>query len=229
MIIDIIYEHEDFVVLHKPPCLTMHRASQSSHPALFDCENIDSQWHIVHRLDDVTSGCLVLAKTEDAASSFETLFTQKLIQKTYLALSLHKGKRKMGWIKGDMYKRRNGLWLLKNTHENPAITYFFRKSGCNGKRAFWVQPHSGKTHQIRVALKSNSASILGDEQYQGSPADRVYLHAYALQFIWKGENIAVICEPAHGEAFISGAQQGLWQSQYKELLKQWPAVRQPSI
>ncbi len=58
-----------------------------------------------------------------------------------------------------------------------------------GRRAFLVKPFTGKTHQVRVALKSVSAAILGDELYQGTAADRLYLHAYALYFNWGGADI----------------------------------------
>ena len=45
-----------------------------------------------------------------------------------------------------------------------------------------LKPHTGKTHQLRVAMKSLGAPILGDTRYGGEQADRTYLHAWALEF-----------------------------------------------
>ena len=54
--------------------------------------------HLVHRLDDDTSGCLIVAKHAVAAERFRDLFSQQRIQKYYIALSESKGKRKAGRI-----------------------------------------------------------------------------------------------------------------------------------
>lgn len=52
-------------------------------------------------------------------------------------------------------------------------------------------------------MKSQSAPILGDALYGGTPADRGYLHAYALRFELEGERFSFVCAPSHGEAFVS--------------------------
>ncbi len=219
--LEVLFDHLDFVVLNKPPEMTMHRSSHSAYPALFDCTGIQSSWHLVHRLDDVTSGCLIMAKHPDAAAMFTTMFASQSIQKTYLALSAHKGKRKMGWVKGDMHNRRDGLWLLKETNNNPAISYFIRKPGPNSLKAFWVQPYTGKTHQIRAALKSNGASILGDIQYGGAKSDRMYLHAYAISFAWRGLEYNLTAPVQYGDNFLS-REPLFWQQQFEEVNQLWP-------
>ena len=66
-----------------------------------------------------------------------------------------------------------------------------------------VLPRTGKTHQIRVALKSLGAPILGDRLYAGTPADRVYLHAWRLCFPFRGESLRFESLPAHGDQFMA--------------------------
>jgi len=70
-----------------------------------------------------------------------------------------------------------------------------------GLRLFLLKPTTGKTHQIRVALKSEGAPILGDKMYSSSSADRTYLHAYSLTFKVNNKPYKYTCMPDCGEHF----------------------------
>jgi tRNA pseudouridine32 synthase/23S rRNA pseudouridine746 synthase len=92
------------------------------------------------------------------------------------------------------------------TFENPAITQFLSTSIGSGMRLFLLKPHTGKTHQLRVALKSIGAPILGDSLYHPTrddcrQMDRAYLHCYALRFQMLGETLRYQCKPDSGEYF----------------------------
>lgn len=192
----IIYRHRDFVIINKPVGISVHRDEQ----AVGLAENFANQlgvaqvW-LVHRLDKVTSGLLIFALNKEAATTFYHLFEQHNIQKTYWALATKKPKKKQGSIVGDMQRTRNGAWKLCQSRENPAMTQFTSHSLAPNLRKFILQPKTGKTHQLRVAMKSLGSPILGDTLYGGEPADRVYLHAYQLDFIYQGEPISVSVEP----------------------------------
>lgn len=97
-----------------------------------------------------------------------------------------------------MEKSRNGAWKLCHRKENPAVTQFSSISLEPSLRHFILQPTTGKTHQLRVAMKSLGSPILGDKLYAGSVADRVYLHAYQLEFEYENEQICVQAEPTSG-------------------------------
>ena len=155
---------------------------------------------MVHRLDKVTSGVLLFAKNAEAAAEFTTLFSEQRIQKTYVALSKSKPKRKQGRIKGDMVPARNGSYKLLKTVSNPAVTDFFSLSVEPGLRLFICRPKTGKTHQIRVALKSEGSGILGDQRY-GELSDRTYLHAWRIDFIYQNATFHVEAAPLEGEWF----------------------------
>lgn len=202
----IVEDNEYFVVVHKPANVNFHsedeagfvvQASEKLHQALFP----------VHRLDKLTSGLVILAKSSHIASLFGDMFTNKEIEKYYLAISLRKPRKKQGWIKADMGKSRRGSYKLLSTNNNPAITQFISTALRPHERLFLVKPHTGKTHQIRVALKSLGSPIAGDERYANSDdaelETRGYLHAYALRFTLLGKKYSFVLPPDNGERFMT--------------------------
>jgi len=199
----IVDEQPEFLLIDKAPGVSVHRDDQ--HQGLLGrlaAERGLTQLFLVHRLDKLTSGLLLLAKTPEANSELSALFRERRVDKCYLALSDRKPKKKQGRIIGDMQKARRGAWKLTPGRQNPAITRFFSRAATPGLRLFIVRPHTGKTHQIRVALKSLGAPILGDGRYGGSPADRGYLHACALRFCWRNHQYQYLCLPSEGEHFL---------------------------
>ena len=201
--IEIIYTHDDFIIINKPCNVSVHK----DHDEIGLLQIIAAQlgltkvW-LVHRLDKITSGLLILALNPQSAAEISQLFAQRKVEKTYIALSVHKPKKKQGVICGDMQKSRRGTWKLSQTKENPALTRFYSTSCEANLRLFVLFPQTGKTHQIRVAMKSLGSAILGDRLYgDQTPCDRTYLHAYALQFNYRGESIAVTCPPKCGQFF----------------------------
>lgn len=202
--ISIVFQHSDFFIIDKPAGIDVHSNNEQAGiiPLLKEQLGTSALW-LVHRLDKYTSGLLIVATNKDAAAYFQTLFSNKLIDKCYVALSDKKPKKKMGMVIGDHVKARNSQWKLSKTRNNPASTYFTNQGTGSGLRLFMVRPLSGKTHQIRVALKSLGSPILGDELYGGSSSDRLYLHAYGLSFRFYQESINVVCPPTTGEHFLS--------------------------
>ena len=100
-----------------------------------------------------------------------------------------------------MQKARNGAWKLCQSKENPAITRFESVSCEPNLRLFILKPQTGKTHQLRVAMKSLGSPILGDALYgkNTEKIDRTYLHAARLQFEFKGQAFDVFTPPKEGE------------------------------
>jgi tRNA pseudouridine32 synthase/23S rRNA pseudouridine746 synthase len=184
----VVEDNPEFLVVVKYAGVDMH--DDNGIPGLVSRVSVflNQPVYPVHRLDKVTSGLVILAKTSEAAHQLSDLFARREIKKTYLAVSDRKPKKKQGWIRGDMGKARNGSWKLLHSMENPAITFFESKAlAVPGFRLFIVSPATGKTHQIRVALKSISAPIYGDQRYGGTTADRTYLHAFRLEFSFMGQ------------------------------------------
>ena len=205
---DIVDIQDDFIVVSKASGINFHDEDNLGQ-GLF---NLVSQYfnqtskdklYPVHRLDKMTSGLLLFARNLATAQQFQELFSQHHIEKYYLAISDKKPKKKQGVIKGDMEKSRRGSWKLLRSQKNPALSQFFSYALSEGKRLYLIKPHSGKSHQIRVALNSIGAPILGDQRYYGLCCqDRGYLHAYALKFLLKGKNYHYILPPSNGKHYL---------------------------
>ena len=201
MKIDIVYQHRDFIIIYKPCGVSVHKDQEEMGLTSIVAQqlNLPQLW-LVHRLDKVTSGLLILAKNKQAATRLSQHFAAKQIAKTYIALSTQKPKKKQGLILGDMQKARGGAWKLCPSKENPAKTRFYSYSCMPNLRLFVLSPETGKTHQLRVAMKSLGSPILGDALYGSKdPADRVYLHAARLQFSYAGEDFCLQALPREGE------------------------------
>lgn len=219
--LDIRFENSQFIVFNKPAGLSFHSEEAKGFVVLAE-EQTGLKLFSVHRLDKMTSGLLLLAKSTKVAHQLSKLFEERRIEKFYLAISMRKPKKKQGWIKGDMGSARRGSYKLLNTNDNPAITQFVSTALRTHERFFLIKPHTGKTHQIRVALKSLGSPIAGDLRYaavdEANKEDRGYLHAYALRFELDGKKYSFVSPPETGERFLSEACQQqllLWEKPWE--------------
>jgi tRNA pseudouridine32 synthase / 23S rRNA pseudouridine746 synthase len=219
---ELVEDNENFIVIYKKPNTNFH--SEDGQAGLFEKVKQHQALHElypVHRLDKVTSGILVMAKTASANREMVEQFKHRQIEKYYLAISNKKPKKKQGLVKGDMESARRGSWKLCATQNNPAITQFFSCSLTAGKRLFLIKPQTGKTHQIRVALKSLGSPIMGDALYADALScadiDRVYLHAYSLAFSLMGKSYRFTEAPREGKDFSTLE----FQSAMQEFIHPW--------
>jgi len=204
--IKILFENSDFLIALKNAGVNFHSEEEAGFVV-----QVSQQAGIplfpVHRLDKMTSGLVILAKTGETAAQFGKMFENREIEKYYLAISMRKPKKKMGWVKADMGSARRGDYKLLPTMDNPAITQFISCALRTHERFFLIKPHTGKTHQIRVALKSLGSPIAGDERYAQADVARKeargYLHAYALRFRLNSKAFEFVAVPDNGERFVS--------------------------
>lgn len=187
---DILYEHPDWWAINKPSGVPVQ--DKPDQPGILHALGHLGPLYLVHRLDQGTSGVLLLARSPSAADAFRQRFVTGEMQKHYWAVSARKPKKSQGWVVGDQVKTRNGSWKLTAQKTNPARTQFISAGLGNGQRALCIQPLTGRTHQIRVAMKALGAPLLGDIRYGGAPAERLYLHARRMAFVWDGETIHLV-------------------------------------
>ncbi len=228
----LVEENDDFILVDKAPGISFHgemgEAGDAGEPGLLATVKSALQMpelYPVHRLDKMTSGLVLFAKTVEANRALSMLFQARQVEKYYLALSDKTPRKKQGLIKGDMARSRRGTWKLLPTRDNPAITQFFSKGLGEGRRLFLLKPHTGKTHQLRVAMKSIGASIIGDPLYgamdNAQVFDRGYLHAYCLAFSLNGKDYRFLCKPTQGEYFNVDSIHKLLSGTRAEWAKPW--------
>lgn len=204
--IAVVYQNNDFIIALKNAGVNFHSEEEAGFVVRISQQTALSLFP-VHRLDKMTSGLVILAKTSEAAAQFGKMFENRKVEKYYLAISMRKPKKKQGWVKADMGAARRGDYKLLPTMDNPAITQFISCALRTHERFFLIKPHTGKTHQIRVALKSLGSPCAGDVRYanadEARKEDRGYLHAYALRFSLYDEAFEFVSPPDEGERFVS--------------------------
>jgi tRNA pseudouridine32 synthase/23S rRNA pseudouridine746 synthase len=223
---ELVADCADFLVIDKAPGIGVHR--DGTEPGLVEriaAERGYAQLYLVHRLDRMTSGLLLLAKSSAACAALAQEFAARRVEKLYVALSDRRPLKKQGSVRGDMERARNGAWRLARSMENPARTEFTSRSVQPGLRLFVLRPATGKTHQLRVALKSVGAPILGDPRYGGSSADRGYLHACGLRFEYAQASFQFGRLPHVGALFCDPGVQGEIAAILDEWLHAAPAAR----
>ncbi len=204
----IIDETEHFLIVEKPAGIGFHTENGEDGFFVTLEKQRNEKLFPVHRLDKVTSGLIMVARSPKAARDIGELFETHQIEKFYLALSERKPKKKQGSVVGDMTRSRRSTWKLERTKKNPARTQFFSFGADTGVRLFIVRILTGKTHQIRVALKSNGSPVIGDPLYHSvehavDPVDRTYLHAYSLRFELYDEEHSYLLVPSEGKHWES--------------------------
>ncbi|GGY34934.1 putative RNA pseudouridine synthase [Bacterioplanes sanyensis] len=212
--ITILHRSNDWLAIDKPAGASLH--NEDGQGLL---KQLSDAWQMplwpVHRLDKVTSGVLVVALSAEAAARFGCLFEQRRIHKYYLAISSVKAKKKQGWVKGDMVRSRNGCWKLTRQQTRPAVTRFISHfDGEHSYRHYLLKPETGRTHQLRVTMKSLGCPIDGDERYGGRGAPRTYLHAYGLEFEDSGQTFQLLCPPPQSWGNLPVSWQTPWQCFY---------------
>jgi tRNA pseudouridine32 synthase/23S rRNA pseudouridine746 synthase len=221
---------DDFIVVNKSPGVSFHNETGDGLIRQLSLD-FDQQFYPVHRLDKATSGLLLVAKNQTSCRELTRLFEERLIEKYYLAISDKKPSKKQGLIKGDMQRSRNGCWKLSKQTTNPAITQFFSFNVGVKRRLFLLKPHTGKTHQLRVVMKSIGAPILGDTRYGSATLsdnpwgnNRMYLHAYYLDFDFSGERFCFSVLP-EGKEFNSTVIEFIQENIAEPSALSWPKIK----
>ena len=196
--LDILFEDEHLIVINKPANLVVHPAqgnwkSTLVNGLIYHCKNLKGQNAdnlrpgIVHRLDKDTTGIIITVKTEMAHQKMIQMFSERKIEKTYLALCI--GKLDDTTLSAPIARHpvnRKEMAVLEKGKE--AITKFTKLSSNNGFSLVMAKPSTGRTHQIRVHLKHLQAPVLGDIIYGNKKINDKYqiltqqLHAYQIKF-----------------------------------------------
>ena len=181
--IDILYEDDDLILVNKPAGLVVHPGYGNYSGTLVNAlvyhfENLPNQSELgnrpglVHRIDKNTSGILVIAKTESSMTHLAKQFYDRTIDRRYLALV-------WGDVKEDGIVKTN----LGRSLKNRKVMDVFPFEGEIGKHAITrykvlqnfgyvtlveCKLETGRTHQIRVHMKSIGHPLFNDPEYGGA-------------------------------------------------------------
>ncbi|MBK6650249.1 MAG: RluA family pseudouridine synthase [Betaproteobacteria bacterium] len=202
---DPVYLDEDLLVLNKPEGLL---SVPGRGPDKQDCLSSRAQviWPgalVVHRLDQATSGLLVMARNSATQVAMGQLFEARQVSKSYVALVWgvpcltaskwvrielpiaadweRRPRRKIDHVIG---KPSTTLWRFAEPNEGGHAGAVNEPSQI-GSRVI-LEPLTGRTHQLRIHMHSIGHPIIGDQLYgiQGGngSVSRLMLHAYQLEF-----------------------------------------------
>lgn len=194
--IDLVYEDKDMVIINKNPGVIVHPAQgyytgTLVNAVLYHIKDLSTingiiRPGIVHRLDKDTSGLIVIAKNDTAHVKLTDMFKDKTIEKRYVCICKGNFKNSSGRIETLIGRDPRDRKKMAVVTENGkiAITNYEVLDSVQGFSLVDVKIETGRTHQIRVHMKSLNHPILGDEIYgSGSElAKRQMLHSYYLKF-----------------------------------------------
>lgn len=197
MDLPVLYEDADVVAINKPAGVMTHSDGRSSGETAddwFKAKYPGSDGGYVHRLDRETSGVLVFAKNAKARDSLRKAFTDREVQKTYLAIVSGVPKEKKGVIDFDIGRSRKDFRLrsaqpkAKGRLREARTRYEVvgeTQEGTQKYALLEMHPETGRTHQIRVHLKAIHHPVVADPLYSPKSVanlglSRMALHAYAL-------------------------------------------------
>ena len=137
----------------------------------------------MHRLDQDTSGCLLLARNAKARSRFQQQFESGDVRKEYLALVDGEIVGESGTIDLPLAKRSSeeaGWRMVADPGGQRAVTHWRKVAERDGRTLIELRPVTGRTHQLRVhAREAFGRGIVGDRVY-GVPGGPMLLHAARL-------------------------------------------------
>ena len=192
--IDVIYEDNDIVVVNKPQGMVTHPAGGSPDGTLVnallyrvsDLSGINGEIRpgIVHRLDKDTSGVLVVAKNDAAHLALSKQISTKKALRYYYALVVGNIAQDEGKIEKNIARSKKDRKQMAVSDEGRhALTLFKVIDRFKGYTLVECELRTGRTHQIRVHMKSIGHPVVGDPVY-GKPSPLApkgqLLHAHKL-------------------------------------------------
>ncbi|HXG84847.1 MAG TPA: RluA family pseudouridine synthase [Pyrinomonadaceae bacterium] len=207
--LEIVYEDEWLAVIDKPAGMVVHPGAGVKSGTLanavafhFKLQVEDSKFEnrvgIVHRLDKLTSGLIVVAKSEDVHEQLSEQFRNREVFKSYVALVHGEIAEKSGQIDQPIAREKhNRTKMAGRAHGRAALSLWQIRKRYERFTSLNVEIKTGRTHQIRVHLAHINHPVVGDETYNSGrdnnikdetvrkavkDLERFFLHAERLSF-----------------------------------------------
>lgn len=193
----VLHSDADVIALNKPPGI----AVQGGRKVKRHIDGLlgalagpgEERPKLVHRLDRDTSGVLLIARRADVAASLGEAFHSRHAQKTYWALVAGVPRPREGMINAPLAKKADGArheMVVVDSEDGKSAQTDYQVVENAARKAAWVilQPHTGRTHQLRVHCAAIGTPIVGDGKYGGAESriegvpgsDKLHLHARSI-------------------------------------------------
>ncbi|MDR3200328.1 MAG: RluA family pseudouridine synthase [Spirochaetales bacterium] len=207
MSLDILYEDSRLIAVNKPRGMVVHpgsgvRSGTLVQGLLYHAREIAGNFPeekirpgIVHRLDKDTSGVIIAAKDPQALEFFANQFRCREVKKIYLAIVKGRLPESRGSVKGFIRRdtRHRKRFIPSASGGKAAETRYRVLSECGAYSLVRLAPKTGRTHQLRVHMKSLGCPILGDPIYgrrdERFPQAGLMLHAWRLSLRLPGSEL----------------------------------------
>jgi 23S rRNA pseudouridine1911/1915/1917 synthase len=200
----VVFEDDDLAVIEKPAGLVVHPGAGTGsatvvHGLLFHFRNLsaaggEGRPGIVHRLDKLTSGLLVIAKNDWSHVRLSRAFQDRTVEKTYIALVHGRPSKLSGEIalKIGRHPTARTRMSAQTRRGREALSTYRVLEELKGYSLLEVKIKTGRTHQIRVHLAAIGHPVVGDNVYaegkcrefvrKHGEIGRYFLHAATLRF-----------------------------------------------
>jgi RluA family pseudouridine synthase len=187
---DVLHQDASLLVLNKPSGLpVLPDGWDQAAPYLLALAQAEyGHLWVVHRLDKVTSGVLVFARTADAHRLLSLQFERHEAQKTYHGIA----NGQPAWDEKTARQRLTAnvghkhRTQIDGRHGKPSTTAFTVVERLGTHALLLAQPLTGRTHQVRAHASALGHPLLGDSLYGAPPTpliERPALHALSLTLI----------------------------------------------
>jgi len=176
--ITVLRETRDWIAVDKPSGIPTQPTRERDRRSLEEILRMrERELYLVHRIDTQTSGVVVFARTRQAAAELSALFASRVIRKTYLAVV-------EGFVEHE-------LTIESAIGGKDAHTIVRPLRQLENSTIIEAEILTGRTHQIRIHMKSIERPVAGDRRY-GSimRVPRMLLHAWKLAHPYFGEELA---------------------------------------
>ena len=196
--LDVVYEDADLAVINKPKGMVVHPAPGNPNGTLVNAllfrfgtlseTGGNARPGIVHRIDKMTSGLLVVAKNDAAHEALAKQFALHTAHRDYLCLVHGNLKEDEGTIDAPIGRHKTDRKRMAVVEDGRrAVTHWRVLERFGTETLLDVRLETGRTHQIRVHMAHIKHPIVGDEVY-GSGASKLgivgqALHGYRLTFV----------------------------------------------
>lgn len=180
-LLSVLFEDDDIIAIDKPYGFNAHtNDSKLEHSDAIEDGLIEiyekqrgSKLHIIHRLDQTTTGVMIFGKSVESAKKYAEYFFNRQVKKTYMFITQFKSEKKSAHINQP---------IIHKAKELQAETSFEFVKESKKYQLWQAFPHTGRNHQIRIHSQALGLSILGDVKYEGHPYPFLCLHNHRIEF-----------------------------------------------